>query len=397
MIRSMQIKSSIFLLIVSSFLVGCSNYKELNQLAIVLAMGIDYNEEAKLYDVTLQFVNPRGVPTNVSPGATDLAAFNVKGSGQTITEAAIETALKLPRKNLFYHTSLIVVGEALAKKGISPIMDIFEREPKIRTSVPVILARDVTANELLNIIPVFDKIPSKSLVGKLENTSDTFGGGNNVTVYKVISQLKSLGSEPVISGASVKGDKKIGSAKSNLEHIISTYTYYNGMGIFHDGKLVGWIDGEKVKTIPILAGKLKTMNITVPCGSKDQYQSILVSHSKRKIKVEMKRDVPDIGIDVFISGYLSEALCKEDISKETVINDIQKRAENVMKTNIEQAIQEAQTLHSDIFGFGEVLYRSDPKTWKQVKGKWNELFSKANVAVKVEMDLEHTGMTTKHF
>ncbi len=390
-------KSSIFILILFLLLAGCSNYKELNQLAIVLALGIDYNEDTKQYDITFQVVNPRGVPSSSAAGGGEtLAVVNLSGSGYTLTEAARNTSLKFARKSIYYHTSLIVMGEAAAKKGLSTILDSIERDPKIRANIPILLARDIKASKLLEIIPPFDKIPTKSLLGKLDNTVTKYGGSNGAMVYQVISALKSQGREPVISAVSILGNPKKGASKANLESLDAVYTYLNGMGIFHDGKLVGWMDGEQIKTIQILANKMETTIITVPCG-KGEHLTMQVYHTKSKEEVKINQGVPDIGINVFMSGYMSEKLCVKDLTKESVLGGVQKRAEKVVKAYIESSIKEAQKYKSDIFGFGENISRSDPKVWKQVQGDWDELFAKANVNVTVKVKIEEIGMRSKHY
>lgn len=390
-------KNSIPIIVLFFLLAGCSNYKELNQSAIVLAMGIDYNEDTKQYEVTFQVVNPRGVPTSSAVGGSEtLSVVNLSGSGKTITEAAGNTALKFERKSLYYHTALIVMGESAAKKGISTILDVVERDPEIRPNITILLARDIKASLLLEIIPPFDKIPTKALLGKQDNAFAKYGGSNSATVYQVISAISSKGKEPVISAVSISGNRKKGASKGNLESIEATYAYMNGMGVFHDGKLVGWLDGEKIKTIQLLANKLQKSIITVPCG-KGKHISMYVYHSNSKNEVKMNQDIPDIKIKVYLSGYMNETLCKKDVTEQSVVEDIQKHAEKVVKAYIEASIKEAKKYKSDIFGFGENLYRSNPKVWKQVKGDWNELFSKANVDVNVEVEIEATGLRKKHY
>ena len=41
-----------------AILSGCSNYKEINELAIVLGVGIDYIPDKNMYEVTYQVVKP---------------------------------------------------------------------------------------------------------------------------------------------------------------------------------------------------------------------------------------------------------------------------------------------------------------------------------------------------
>jgi spore germination protein KC len=51
----------------------------------------------------------------------------------------------------------------------------------------------------------------------------------------------------------------------------------------------------------------------------------------------------------------------------------------------------------DICGFGEALYRQDPQKFKKVESKWDEVFSKAEVDVKVDLHLLRSGIKNKSF
>ncbi|MFB7121584.1 Ger(x)C family spore germination protein [Bacillus tropicus] len=388
-----------FLLLVLLITTGCSNYRELNKLAIVIGAGIDYDKNKQEYIVTYQAINPRGVPTSAisSPG-NELAVINYQGSGKTIVEASRNSSKKISRQSLYYHTSLIVIGEAAAKKGLNFILDVYERDPKVRTSLPVLIARNTSAKDILDIIPSgFTRITSKEFLDKLENTSTLLGENSmNSKVYQVIAALTSLGNEPAISGISIAGNKKQGWTKNNLETTKRTYTVINGIGIFRNGRLVKWLDGTKEKSVSIINNTMKQTSINVPC-KKGTELSVVISRAKRDVKVHIKEKKAFIDLSIHANGYIGEAVCDEDLRKITTLTNIEKRVEQKIKKDIQNGIREVQKVKTDIFGFGDVLHRSHPKEWRKVKDHWNELFSKASVHIKVKVNIDSTGMRTKSY
>ncbi|MDQ0242521.1 spore germination protein KC [Bacillus fengqiuensis] len=375
---------------------GCSNYKELNEIAIVLGIGIDYIPDKDTYEVTFQVVNPgenaaKGTGTGVTP------VINYKTTGKTISEAAGKHTKLFPRENIYSHIQLIIIGEKLAKKeSLNYIFDIFEREASVRVNVPVLIARDADVKTTMDILSSIDKIPVRTLVGKVENSSKLSGEYGKTNIYDIIEDLTNFGSEPAISGISVRGNKKIGSSKENLESMEKTYTTLNGIAVFKKGKLVGWMDGKKTKSLQIIDNKLKLTGLRIHCDEK-RYNSVVVNRLKSHSKVDIKNNQANISIDADASGYISELLCNKDISKREVIKEYEKKAARELEKEIKEGITAAQKMKSDVFGFGEILRYSHLGKWKKHKNEWNELFSQAKVNVHVNMDIEGTGMRVEPY
>lgn len=109
----MNLKIFCFLIIVIFILTGCWSRRELNDLAIALAMGVDSSGDQ--FKVSAQIVNP-GEVTSVKGGGGNSSIATYSSSGETIFEAIRKMTTKSPRKIYFSHTRLVVIGEELAKK-----------------------------------------------------------------------------------------------------------------------------------------------------------------------------------------------------------------------------------------------------------------------------------------
>ncbi|MFD0051806.1 Ger(x)C family spore germination protein [Actinomycetes bacterium NPDC127524] len=382
---------SMFALLIS----GCSSYSELNKTAVIVGLGIDYDTKAKLYEVTFQAINPTEKSTSAAAGrALPVVVFSSKG--KTISEAARKSTERFSRENDYSHIAIIMIGEELARKaGLNYLFDVFERDGRIRVNVPLMIAKNEKAKKVLNILPTIED-PAASLESKLKNSAQLLGETSYTQIYQVIAALGSNGEEPVISGIGISGNVEQGLTKKNYEKLFYTHTQLNGLGMFKKGRLIGWMEGNKAKSVQIIKNEIKSSNLSLHC-SKNQYTSLQLKYSKSKAKVVMKDNKPVITVDVRAIGIIDESLCNRNISSLSGIQSFEKEARSEYGKLIHEGIAYAQDYHCDVFGFGEMLRKSNLKEWRKVQGKWERIFPKAEVQVNVAFKIEGTSMRVQPY
>ncbi|REE91575.1 spore germination protein KC [Paenibacillus taihuensis] len=392
----MRTALSCMILTVLFALTGCSNYKELNELSIVLGLGIDYLPNKDMYEVTYQVVNPsENAAKSTGSGTTPVIDF--KTTGKTLSEAAMNHANVFSRRNIHSHIQLVVIGEKLARKeSLNFVFDIFERDANVRVNIPVLVARNSDVKTLLDTLVSIDKIPVRTLEGKLENASLILGEHGDTKIYDVIEDLTNLGSEPAISGVTIVGNKKTGITKKNLESMDKTYVALNGIGVFKEGMLVGWMDGQKTKSLQIIDNKIKKTFLRIPCDEK-HYNALVINRLRSHSHVDITKNQAEINVQVQGYGFISELLCNKDISKREVLQEYEDKAVLELEKEIKEGIRAAQKMKSDVFGFGEILHYSHPRKWNDYSEQWDEVFSKAKVTVHASIDIEGVGMRIKPY
>ncbi len=388
-------------LIVSMFIMcllvsGCSNYRELNGLSIVVAMGIDYLPKEKKYEMIVQLINPSAIATQMG-GAQGIPIIALVEKGRTISEAARLVTKRISRPNIYSHVALVVIGEKLAKeKSLNYIFDVFERDSKIRVNIPVIIAREDSVYRVMNNLPPLDKLPAKSIVGKIQNTSNLLGENHETQMREVIAALSSKGREPVINGVTLARESATSESLANFDEVKSTYNVINGLGLFDKGKLVGWLDGPPSRSVQFIDNLIKETNVQVQC-KKGTYDSMELTRVKTKTEVKMKKGIPMIHIKIKSIGHIDEVLCNDNFDKAKTLNKYEKGSEKVVKQFMEQGIAEVQKVAGDSFGFGEKLHLSDPKAFKKYQKNWGEVFRKAKVKVDVDIQISNVGMRKKAY
>lgn len=242
--RSFPMKGKVTLLITLTILVisltGCWNRRELTDLSIATAMGIDKSDDG--YLVTAQIINPSEIAAQVPTTRTAVTSYRTTGA--TVFEALRKLTKESPRKIYMSHMRTIVFGEDLAKEGIAKTLDFISRDHEFRTDFYILVARGVKATEVLNILTPLEKIPANKIYYSLRMSEKAWAATHAVQLDELISKLVSKGDNPVLTGILIKGDPEKGKKLSNVEQVKpSTLLEIDSLAAFKKDKLVGWLVG----------------------------------------------------------------------------------------------------------------------------------------------------------
>lgn len=391
------IRTFLFLLMVS-LLTGCWNKRELNEMAIVVAMGVDKAEESGEYRVTFQVVNPGAVATGATGGGSGgngppVTVFS--GTEKTLFKAVRKTSQKVPRQLFFSHMQVLIIGETIAKEGIQDLFSFFERNPETRPTTKVLVTRDVEAESMLKILTPVEKIPATGIARQMELTEKIWAENVNIEMVDVIKGLASEGREPVISGVKIIGNLEEGKKKSNLEQTdMMALAEIKGVALFKEGKLRSWMDGNQVRGVLWLQNKIESSVITTDCNDEKEAISIELVRAKTGVTAEVLAGKPIIHINIRQEGYVGEVKCPIDLTKQEEITKLEKELVREIEKQVMEAVEVAQSEKSDIFGFGEAVNRADPKAWEKMKKEWNNTFAEISVDVKVDAFIRLSGKRT---
>lgn len=382
----------ILFLIVST---GCWNRRELNDLAIEVAMGIDKSGDQ--YQITSQVVDPGEVAAKEGGGArTPVITYQAKGDNPF--EARRKMTTISPRKIYASHIRVVVIGEELAKEGIGDVLDYLSRDHEHRTDFFIIVAKDTSAEKVLKILTPLEKIPANKLYTSLESSEKAWAPTSGVTLDELISDIVSTGKHPVLTGLQVKGEQKIGESRENVEEIgTPAQLQYSGIGVFKNDKLIDWLNEEESKGYNYIIDNVKSTVGHVACPNGGSLVLELMN-SQTNVKGKVKNGNPQIDITISIENNVGAVQCQIDLMKTKTIAELEKRAEQKVKSIIEQTINQVQEEYQvDIFGFGEAIHRADPKVWKKIEKNWDEEFVNLPVHVKADVKIRRVGTVGQSF
>ncbi|TQR19916.1 Ger(x)C family spore germination protein [Psychrobacillus vulpis] len=387
-------KCMFVLLILSLFLTGCWDRRELNELGITLALGIDKVEDE--YQVTAQVVVPSEISSKTSTGRSPVTLF--QATGETVYEALRKITKISPRKIYPGHLRTLVLGEDLAEEGIAESLDFLSRDWEFRSDFFVVIAKDMTAAEVLNVTTTIENIPANKMFNTLKTSEASWAATNAFILDELIANLTSDGKEAVLTGIIVTGEQEMGSSKQNVESITpSARIEYNGLAVFKKDKLVGWlteIDGRRYNAI---VNEVQNTVTAISCPEEGKATLEIIQFDS-KMKGKMNKGKPEVDINIKVKGNVGEVECQINLNDPETIVELEKNTEKEMEERIKSTIETVQKQYkSDIFGFGNAIHRSNPKEWKKIKEQWDEEFPEMTANVKVDVKLVHTGTVGNSF
>lgn len=375
----------ITILIISVTLTGCGGYEELNNLSIVTAVAFDKTDDE--YELSFLIANSPKAQTSAKEGEAKTTVYT--GKGKTIAEASKDIEQIVPKQVYLGHINVVVISEDIAKDGFLKIADWLLRNPQTRKKFYLLQAKDEKAKNILKIVSPLESFPSQSIATLIESNSETKSIATSITYSNFISQILEKGYDPVLPSITINGSVKEGSNEKNLETTEpESYLMLGPLAIYKGDKLKGFSTEEESWAINVLKGDSKEINYNV----KYQNENISIETSSLKSTIKI---IDEKNIEITISGVgdIYNINNKIDIQDYKEINKIEKAWSSSLKKDLTKVIKKVQSKwQADIFGFGNLIYKNNPKTWEKLEKNWNsKYFPNLNVKIKTDLKIDATG------
>lgn len=377
-------------------LTGCWNRRELNELSIASAFGFDKKKDQ--YQLTVQVINASEISANKSGGKRLPVITQQLAGGATIFESMRELTKTTPRKIYSSHIRIVVIGEKLAREGIAPVLDILSRDHELRTDFYFIIAKGTKAEDILKVLTPLEKIPSNKLYSSLNSAQNSWGVTSKIDLHELIFDLVSKGKDPALAAIKISGDPNIGESQKNLDSVHPPVTQeYDGMAVFHEDRLVGWLNPFESKGYNFIRGQIKSTIVTVGCPSGGKI-SIELLRENTKVKARVNDGKLNMEVKIQAEGNIGEVACgSEDIGNPETIKRLELAANKEIERMATASMTKAKQLKSDIFGFGNAVHRSHRHLWYPLEKEWDEYFVHLPVNIEAELSIRQTGSVVESF
>ena len=413
--RRIILLAMIFIIFTAS-LTGCYDAAEVDDLAFVMAIGVDRGVSDK-WRLTLQIPSMKGKAGGATGGASE-------GKGQsdyetvTVDSPSFFTGLNmintnLPRKLNLMHTKFLVFSEDLAMNGkigefLAPII----RFREVRRSIHVIVSRGSAMDFVKNNEPVIGITLSKSNENTIINGYSATGFFPHATISTVYNGIKSTYRQAfAILGAVnnpeyfIQDGPKWGKEfKTGGEYLAGEIPREKGnklelfgSAVFDGDKMVGELNGDETRHMLILRGELKRGYFTIQDPKKPELIIPLdVRQSVKPVfKVRLEGDKAFIHIKLKLEGELLAVQSRIMYESPELKPVLEKAFEQKLKTGLEEVIRKCQGLKSDVFNFGGTVVRHFNTIQEWEKYNWNKQFEKAQITMEVEFIVKRTGTFIK--
>lgn len=386
---------------------GCWDHREVEDLGIVLATGIDQAPGGRLR-IIVQNVNPKSLGKGMAGGmaggmggASAKAYRNRSVDGDTMFEAFRELSRQTPRRLFYAHNQVILISDRLAReRGVKEIMDFLERNPQIRRTTWLLVAKgDLAAildepgrledNPAQRIFGIINErqLTSQYAVRRLGDFLQQMAGESSQPFTAVIERVTNLTATPEHRNRLAEGHL------SEPHHTLRI----NGTAVFRGDKMAGWLNSRESRGLLWVRGEVKGGVIDIPGPEPGNGRvSLEILRSKTGLKPEISDGQVLIKLNTKVETNLGEVTGPVDVTRPETLKKIESQAAGAVRSEIESALAKAQQEYGvDIFGFGEAVHRKDPRQWKKMKENWADLFPGVQVQVLVDPVIRRTGMITK--
>lgn len=372
---------------------GCWNKRELNELAIVTAVGVDKSDE--LFEISVQIVNPSQVASKKA-SSNQVPVFTYHAKGKSLFEAIRKLTSLTPRKPYYAHAQIIIIGEEMAKEGMNSVLDLFQRDPEGRSDFNIIVSHDSTAQEILSVLTPLEDVPASKMFKSLKVSEATWGTTESVILDDLIQSLGSIDHSAVLPSIYIHGDAGAGDFSSNIEKIDSpAQLKYDGLAIFKNYKLIGYLSEQESRDYSFLNNHIKSTFEIITCPEQGKISTEIIN-SSTKVTGHFQNDLPSISIKLDIEQNVAEISCPLDLTKSKTIDALNKVTSKQIKERLERTLQTIQqTYQVDLLKFSEVLHREDYQAWNRIKKNWLTLYPELAVQIEVDVHTKGVGTATK--
>jgi spore germination protein KC len=382
-----QVKWSL-LLVMLLLLTSCVGKRELNELALVMAVGIDKGEKENSFKVTAQIARPsdaRG-QTGAPSGQTGEPILTIVGEGKSLFDAIRDLSSFTTRNVFWAHNQVIVINEELAKDGIAQVIDFFTRNPELRMRTWVVITPE-KASTLVSTVTGLELIPGEA-VNRLFRYGEISNVAPNTQIKDVQAAYLSQSSQPIIARVTLK-EVMISNKKPEKGPTIKQVDLA-GAGVFQEDRLVGILKPEETRALMLFTQSLSSGVVTTSCPSKPE----------RSISVELKEQVFQVtphlknGQISFTSefdslGMVVEAGCPFSIDDQKQVTELEKAVEKKLKKEINATLNKLQTEYkTDVLELGKVFHNEYPGYWQQIADDWEEVFPTVDIEVSVNVEVK---------
>lgn len=375
-------KKIILLIFLTFICTGCYNYKELNELGIVSAMGI--SKDGDLYNLDIQLLN---VLDSEKSGLNKSPITVISGQGETIFEAARSMNKKTSKVFFLADVDYVFLDQSVLNDGLDEIMDFLIRDTRLSLNFLVVTSTENKSLDILSSISHFDTNSANNLYDAVMNSEIRYGGINSLHVRELINNYYAKGKYTIFPNVYIKDTSKSSENDSLEDSKSESYVEVKNMVFFKDKEAIELTD-EETKGVNFLRNKIKNATLTIECDG--GYFTIETLESKMKLK--SKLNIDQLNVNGNVGAEIVYYGCKDNLDNAGVLKSISKKAEKEIESYITKAFNKSKKYNYDFLGLGNYIYKNNYKYFDFENKDWNkDGLNKLNLKYNIDVSLYKQG------
>ncbi len=361
---------------------GCWDNKDIEELFIVEGVGVDLStENENELIVSVQIGSTQKKEYSSSGGMTGTTPIISKVIDSSLANAFNKINLNSSRLLFLHHNKVYIFGQSLAEKGLSKHIDTLLRNPQARLEIPIVIvegkAEDVIKAQLSK-----EKLSSEFLA-KLAQEMAKISSESRSRIIDVAKRLVDKTYAPVVPLIKLENSEEEG--KQEIKQI--------GMAIFKNDVMVGSFSIDDLLGYYFAYGNVTNISTTVKDENGEATFYITKTKPKKKILVEEE----NVKVNLMVEIELKTTEIKGFVDMEA--NQLYPHLEQLLIGSIKEKINnvfDITKIHkTDIFGFGSSIAKKEPKKWKKISDKWDEIYPEIELEIEVKAKISTTGEISK--
>lgn len=374
-------KVGVFLFIIGMLVLpGCWDVEDINRRGIANTVFFDTGKTGRFKTGVVL-----GIPgTEIPPIVGTVQQFEhrhyvITGEGDSMVAAWSEVQAATVRNTFFGQTRAVVLSEELAAgENINDILDFIGRIPLVPPNIHVLIAKDDPEKLLA--------MPNK----------DNYTPGNYIDFYFQSRPIRSLAIPMELWRVNSIIDQKTSDPFIPLFEEYQQMYRIAGTALFSQNRMIGELSKKETEILALIRGT-DVGYLTVHLGD-NQHKTFGFAQVRSKTKITPHFSRADLSLtfnlDVEIVGRLVDARVPASFSHREIgreeKQEIERKAERMVKEESEKLIAKLQDLHTDPVGFGGKLRIAYPREWKALD--WKQLYPKAKMIIKPKFTIMETGL-----
>lgn len=368
--KRLPFRSLIVTLVLSLFVTGCWDRRELEDRELVVAMAIDRAKKGLNVSVQVPITGNVSGSGESAGGGSGKAIQNFHGEGKTLADALAKMNEKMDKTLFLGHLGIVLFGEEQSRVGLQPILDVLRRDPYIQRRLYPVVTRG-KSEPLLQDGTEMEQIKSMFIRNMLETGEEA-----QVTIpFRLHDMFVTLSTPtrgvPILNYIGLEDGK---------------YAWL-GLAVFHQDRMIGTLSPDEA--IPLLQIREEKVGqkVLVQCPTGDGTFQFYPLNMRRKFHVTKE---PKLRITIEIEGRLKEKTCESSGKKNEQNSFLEHQVEKLYEEKAKQLIRKAQKeWHLDIFEFGHYIHAYHHTLY--TSQDWSERFRNIPIEPHYEVYIRREG------
>ncbi|MGE5675609.1 MAG: Ger(x)C family spore germination protein [Mycobacterium leprae] len=433
----MRAKRSLLLLLccLPLLITGCYDRRELEEMAMVLALGLDSGQQSR-YAVTAVVAIPSKMAGGKGGGGEGKPTMLTTVEAPTVAGAIALLNTYIDRRISLMHLKGLFMAEDLAKESGLTVMDEFVRMREARRTIFYIVIKGKAAKFLDKMNPQLEKDPQRFIEQMTASYQRTGMIPAASQIQTFVTTVNTGYAQPLAYYAAIKegeeggdkggGDKEKGGGEKgegggtgavsktpegkdpestrpidrqfrageiprkggpNLEII--------GAAAFRRDRMVGALSGQEMRLVLMLQNRFRRGIVTIPDpATEDAAVSVDLRRGKpTSITVSLGGSRPKIRGVVNLEGEITGM---EGVKLDYTEPENQPKLEAALSSKLEgdiaALVKKTQDWNADVMGFGTRVVRQYPTVAAWEAADWPNHYKDADIQIDVQVTLRRFGL-----